>query len=89
MSLRQELYEAILSNFKEKVRCDPDADFTQEIQSLAAEFIEMEKEREHIVIFNLRVIADEVGAPLRDIIKEEFSRILAECDRLEAADEEE
>lgn len=45
MSLRQKINEAILSEFKEEVRRNPDADFTPYIQALAAKFIQEENER--------------------------------------------
>lgn len=43
----------LLSKFKEEVCRDPDADFTPAIQTLAAEFREMERKRERNVVNSL------------------------------------
>lgn len=50
MALLQKMYEARLSELKEEVCRNPDADFTPVIQTLAAEFAEREKAREENVI---------------------------------------
>jgi len=120
MSLLLKRYEKLLTEFKEEVRRNPDADFTQEIQELTAEFIEMEQQRRQRIInsFLLGLYERDTRALRRDITKvitlgtakaalsqrakllrrvcygfnlhtkEDFSRLLAECDRLEAADKE-
>jgi len=114
-------YDKPLLKFKEEVRRNPDADFTQEIRELAAGFIKMEQEREQSVINRLLLglYGEDTRALRRDITKvialgtakaapaqraellrcvcevlalhtkEDFSGILAACDRLESADEEE
>jgi len=121
MSLRLKMYEKLLTEFKEEVRCNPDADFTQEIQGLAAEFIKMEQERKQRIanslllglyegdtqslkrdITKLIMLGPAKAVPSQRVellrcicgilslhTKEDFSHILAECDRLEGADEEE
>jgi len=113
--------ETLLSKFKDEVRRDPDADFTPVIQELAATLIKRKKYREQHVINTLLLglYENDARALRRDITKvialgtakatpaqrtellrcvcevlslhtkEDFSEILAECDRLAGADEEE
>ncbi len=119
MSLRQKVYEGVLSNFKEEVRRNPDADFTPKIQELAARFLKQENEREQHLIHSLlldlyegdtqslrkditKVItlgtAKSVPSHRAELLRflceelslhteEDFSDILALCDRLESGDE--
>ena len=71
MSLRQKWYQANLSEFKEEVCRNPDADFTQYIQELAAKFIKRENEREksNIHAMMLSLYEGDTQLLMRDITK--------------------
>lgn len=121
MSLHQKWYQANLSEFKEEVCRNPDADFTQYIQELAAKFIKRENEREksNIHAMMLSLYEGDTQLLMRDITKvmmlgtakaapsqrtalfrslceilslhtkEDFSDIIAMCERIEEEDRKE
>ena len=117
MSLRQKIYEKLLSDFRDEVLRDPDADVTPSIQKLAAVFTNWENKRAKdaintlliglndgdtqalrqditkvIVLGTAKAAPAQRGAIFRNLCeelslhtKEDFSDILANCDRIEAS----
>lgn len=64
-------HEMLLTEFKERVCQNPDGDFTSDIQVLAAEFRQMEREREIRVIYTffLNLYAQDAHSLKRDLAK--------------------